>query len=169
MALARAAAQHGIDEADIACRAPVGLRQAHGKIDGGVIRHVHPENLRSAEQQRGFRALRIGRHAAIEQPRQHEAQRAETAQHGRDQPAHQRAVAVAQGLHCGMRGRTVELIVQRAAPHQHVVDDVGSDPARGKSRRVGRRSEFRLSHKVRSNFRGREQCEAIDIGRISQI
>ena len=85
------------------CGAPVGLREADGQIDGGVIGHLHPEDLRGAKQQCGFGALRIGRHAAVEQPRQHEAQGSKPAQHGRDQPAHQRAVAVAQRLDRGMR------------------------------------------------------------------
>jgi hypothetical protein len=147
-AFARTAPQHRVDQADIARRAPVGLCQPHGQIDRSVVRHIHPENLRGAEQQRGFRALRIGRHATIEQARQHEAQRAEATQHGRDQPSHQRAVAVAERLHRRMCGCAVELVVQRASPQQHVVDDVGCDPARGKARRIGRRSEFRLNHKV---------------------
>jgi hypothetical protein len=66
-ALARAAAQHGVDEARIFRRAPIGLHQPHREVDRGVIGHIHPEDLRSADQQRALRPRRIGRNAAVEQ------------------------------------------------------------------------------------------------------
>ena len=104
-ALARAAAQHGVDEAGIFRGAPVRLHQPHRQIDRGVVGHVHPEDLRGADQQRALRARRVGRNAAIEQPRQQMAERAEPAQDGRHQPPHQRAVAIGQCLQSGMRAR----------------------------------------------------------------
>ena len=142
LAFARTTAQHRVDEADMPRRAPVGLRQPHGQVDGGMIGHVHPQDLRCAEHQRGLRALRIRRHAAIEQARQHEAQGSKPAQHGRDQPPHQRAVAVAQRLDRRMRGCAIQLVVQRAVAQENVVDDVRSDAARRESRRVGLRDKW---------------------------
>ena len=70
LAFARTTSEHGVDEACIFRRAPVRLHQPHREIDGGMIGHVHPENLRGADQKRALRARCVGRDAAIEQPRQ---------------------------------------------------------------------------------------------------
>ena len=51
-------------------------------------------------------------------------ERAEPPQNRRDQPPHQRAVAIGQRLQSGMRARAVELIVQGAVFMQHAVEDV---------------------------------------------
>ena len=59
--LARAAAQHRIDEPGIFRGPPVRLHQPHRQIDRGMIGHIHPENLRGADQQRALRARRVGR------------------------------------------------------------------------------------------------------------
>ncbi len=67
LSLARAAAQHRIDEAGIFRGAPIRLHQPHRQIDRGMIGHVHPENLRGADQKRALRARRVGRDAAVEQ------------------------------------------------------------------------------------------------------
>jgi hypothetical protein len=77
LSLARAAAQHGIDEPGIFRSASIRLHQPHRQIDRGVIGHLHPENLGSTDQERALRARRVGRDAAIEQSRQHMAQGAE--------------------------------------------------------------------------------------------
>ncbi|MHC2330714.1 hypothetical protein ACVIW0_000003 [Bradyrhizobium sp. USDA 4454] len=138
LALACAAAQHGVDEPGIFRRAPVRLHQPHRQIDRGVIGHVHPEDLRGADQQRALRARRIGRDAAVEQPRQQMAERAELAQDGRDQPAHQRAIAIGERFQAGMRAGAVELIVERAVLVQHAVEDVGCDAARRETGDFGR-------------------------------
>ena len=130
LALARAAAQHRIDEAGIFRGAPVRLHQPHRQIDRGVIGHVHPENLRGADQQRALRARRVGRNAAIEQPRQHMAERAEPPQDGRHQPAHQRAVAIGERLQSGMRAGAVELVIEGAMLVQHAVENIRRDPPR---------------------------------------
>ncbi len=61
------------------------------------------------------------------------AQRAEPAQHDRDQRAGQRAVAI---LERGELGRVVEHFVERAAAAQHAVDDVGGDAAHGETGHV---------------------------------
>ncbi len=60
---------------------------------------------------------------------------------GRDQAAHQRAVAVGERLQSGMGAAAVELIVKRAVLVQHAVDDVGGDPPRRETGHFGRRSE----------------------------
>ncbi len=141
LALARAAAQHGIDETGIARGAPVGLHEANGEIDGRVIRHVHPEDLRRADQERALRARRLGGNALVEQAGQYVAERAEPAQHGGHQAPHQRAVAVGQRLQSGMGTAAVELIVERAVLVQHAVDDVGGNPSCRKAWHFGRRGE----------------------------
>ena len=95
-----------------------------------MIGHVHPENLRGADQQRALRARRIGRDAAIEQPRQHMAERAEPPQNRRHQAPHQGAVAIGQRLQSGMRGGAVELVVERAMLVQYAVKNIRCDPPR---------------------------------------
>jgi hypothetical protein len=106
------------------------LHQPHREIDRRVIGHVHPEDLRRADQQRALRARRVGRNAAVEQPREQMTERAEPAQDGRNQPAHQRAVAIGERLQGRMGGRPVELVVEGAVLVQHAVQDIGGDPPR---------------------------------------
>ena len=69
------------------------------------------------------------------------AERAEPAQHGRDQAAHQCAVAVGERLQSGMGAAAVELLVKRAVLLQHAVDDVGGDPPRRETGHFGWRGE----------------------------
>ncbi len=68
LSLARASTKHGIDEAGIFRRAPIRLHQPHRQIDRGVIGHVHPENLRGANQKRALRTGSVGWDPAIQQP-----------------------------------------------------------------------------------------------------
>ena len=124
--------QHGVDETGIARGAAVGLHETHGKVDGGVVRHFEPKNLRGADQQRGFDPRRVGGKAACEPTTEQMAQRAEPAQYRRHQGAHQRPVAIRQSSKIGMRCAIVELLVERPASAQHAVEDVGGDSARGK-------------------------------------
>ena len=138
LAFARAAPQHGIDEPGIFRGAAVRLHQPHRQIDGGMIGHVHPENLRGADQQRALRARRVGRNAAIEQARQQMAERAEPPQDRRDQPPHQRAVAIGERFQSGMGAGAVELVVEGAVLVQHAVENVGRDPPRRETGNFGR-------------------------------
>ena len=62
------------------------------------------------------------------------AQRAEPAQHGRDQRPRQRAVALGKAGQCGARIGAVELIVERATAAQHAVEDVGGEAPGGQAR-----------------------------------
>ena len=128
--------QHGVDEAGIARGAAVGLHQTHGKIDGGVIGHFEPKDLRCADQQRGFDPGRVGGKAACEPTTEQMAQRTEPAQYRRHQGAHQRPVAIRQSSKIGMRCAIVELLVERPASAQHAIEDVGGDSARGKAGRI---------------------------------
>ena len=146
LALARAAAQHRVDEAGIFRGAPVRLHQPHRQIDRGMIGHIHPENLRGADQQRALRARRVGRNAAIEQPRQHMAERAEPPQDRRHQPPHQRAVAIGQRLQSGMGGGAVELFVERAVLVQHAVENIRCDPPRRETGHLGWQCESLRRH-----------------------
>src|ERR1700743_1414938 len=66
---------------------------------------------------------------------------AEPAQDGRDQPPHQRAVAVGQRLQSGMGGSTIELLVERAMLVQHAVEHIRRDPPRREAGHFGRSSE----------------------------
>src|SRR2546423_15558834 len=57
-------------------------------------------------------------------------QRADAAQHGRDQLAHQRAVAGGEPRQPRMLLGAVQLGIERAMAAQYVVEDVGGDAAR---------------------------------------
>jgi hypothetical protein len=105
------------------------LHQPHREIDGGMIGHIHPEDLCSADQQRALRAWRIGRDAAIEQAREQMTERAEPPQDRRHQPPHQCAVAIGERLQSGMSARAVELIVEGAMLVQHAIENISCDPA----------------------------------------
>ncbi len=95
------------------------------------------------------------------------AQRAEPAQDGRDQPAHQRAIAVRQRLQSGMRRRSVELVVEHAPLVQHAVEDISRNPARGEGQeprwaeRIARAS---CAANINSG-QGRGTAEAVAAGR----
>ena len=69
---------------------------------------------------------RFFRQAAFEQDREQMPQRAEPAQHGRDNGPHQRAVALRQRAEIA----AVKQFVERPALPQHATDDIGSDAAR---------------------------------------
>ena len=129
LSLAGATAQHRIDEPGIFRGPPIRLYQPHRQIDRGMIGHIHPENLRRSDQERALRAWRVGRDAAIEQPRQHMAERAEPAQDRCHQPPHQGAIAIGQRLQRWMCADAVELIVKGAVLVQDAVEDVRRDPA----------------------------------------
>ena len=109
-----------------------------------MVGHFEPQDLRGADEQRGLDPRRIGGQAALEKKAEQMAQRAEPAQHGRDQAAHQRAVAVGERGEAGMRARAVELLVERPVAAQHAVEDVGGDPARGEARRLGQQVARRV-------------------------
>ena len=127
VAVLRNAAQYGVDQPGIARGAAVGLRQPHGEIDRGVVRHVEPEQLRRADEQDGLGARCVTREALVEEPKQRMAQRAEAAQHGRGQSSHQGAVAIGQRGEAEMRVAPRQLLVEGHAPAQNAVDDVGGD------------------------------------------
>ena len=92
-----------------------------------MVGHIHPEDLRGADQKRALRPRRVGRDTAIEQPRQQMAERAEPAQDRRHQTAHQRAVAVGQRFQRRMRAGAVELVVECAMLVEDAVENVGRD------------------------------------------
>ena len=92
-----------------------------------MVGHIHPEDLRGADQKGALRPRCVGRDTAIEQPRQKMAERAEPAQDGRHKAAHQRAVAVGERFQPGMRAGAVELVVERALLVQDAVENVGRD------------------------------------------
>jgi predicted Rossmann fold nucleotide-binding protein DprA/Smf involved in DNA uptake len=56
------------------------------------------------------------------------AKRAEPAQNGRDQTAHQRAIAIGQRFQSRMSAGAVELIVEGAMLVQHAVENIGRYP-----------------------------------------
>ena len=62
------------------------------------------------------------------------AQGAEPAQHGGDDAAHQRAVALGELRQAGQGVPAVELLVERPAAAQHAVEDLGGDAARRQAR-----------------------------------
>ena len=103
-----------------------------------MVGNLEPENLRGADQQNDFGARRLGGKSLFEETGEQMAQGAEPAQHGGDQPAHQRAVAVGERSEAGMRGLSGQLFVERDPPPQHAVENVGGDLAGGEA------GDFRL-------------------------
>jgi hypothetical protein len=112
------------------------LRQAHREIDGGMIRHIEKKDLRGAKKERGFDARRLWRRPMIEKQAEQMAQYAEAAQHGRDQRARQRAVAIGKRAKPGMGSAAVELLIERTMPPQHGIEDIGRKAAHGKTRHL---------------------------------
>src|ERR1700760_3562870 len=68
-------------------------------------------------------------------------ERAEPAQDGRDQPAHQCAIAVGERLQCGMSGGALKLLIERAMLVQPAVEHIRRDPPRREAGHFGRSSE----------------------------
>ena len=136
-ALARQPPQHGVDQAGITSGAPVRLHQTHAEIDGRVVRHVQPQQLRCAEQQGGLRPRGVVGKSALEQMFDQIAKRAEPAQHGRHQAAHQRAIAVCEPGELELRGLVLDLLVERPPPAQDAIEDVSGDAARRQPRGFG--------------------------------
>jgi hypothetical protein len=140
-----------------------------------MVGHLHPENLRGADQQRALRARRVGGDAAIEQPRQHMAEGAEPPQDRRHQAPHQGAVAIRKRLQSGMRGRAVELLVERPVLVQHVVKNICCDPPRRETGHFGRQCESLRRHGVGTSrekgwrFRPMPSEESTSDMRICQI
>ena len=66
------------------------------------------------------------------------AERAEPPQDRRDQPPHQRAVAIGERFQSGMGAGAVELVVEGAVLVQHAVENVGRDPPRRETGNFGR-------------------------------
>ena len=108
----------------------------HGKVDGGMIWHFEPKDLRGADQQCGFNPGCVGGKTACKPTTEEMAQRTETAQYRRRQGAHQRPVAIRQSSKIGMRCAIFELLIQGPATAQHAIEDVGGDSARGKAGRL---------------------------------
>ena len=136
--------QHGVDQAGIARRPAVGLRQAHRQIDRSVIGHFEPEDLRGADQQNGFHARRFGRKALVEKSAEQMAQGAEPPQNGGGEPAHQRAVAIGEPGQAGVGGFARQLFVERDFPPQDAIENVGGDPSGSEA------GDFRLRGGARS-------------------
>jgi hypothetical protein len=108
----------------------------YGKVDGGVIRHFEPKDLRGADQQRGFDPGCVGGKAPCKPTTEQMTQRTETAQYRRHQGAYQRPVPIRQSSKIGMRCAIFELLIQGPAAAQHAIEDLGGDSARGKAGRI---------------------------------
>ncbi len=133
-ALAREAPQHRIGHAGIARRPAVGLHQTDRKIDGGMVWHVEPEDLRRADKQRGFKPRRPRRE--LYPLTEEMAQGAQPAQHHGHQGTHQCAIANRKRCKIGLRRPFFEFVLKRPMPAQHAFEDLSSDPPRGKSGRI---------------------------------
>src|SRR5207302_7204489 len=104
------------------------------EIDRGMIGHVEEQDLRGADQQHSLDARRVWGKSAVEIEIEHVPQGADAAQHGAGELAHQRAVAVRKRRQARMLIRALELAVERTAAAQYIVEDVGGNAARGKTR-----------------------------------
>jgi hypothetical protein len=125
--------QHGIDEAGIASAVSIGLCQPYAQVDRGVVGNVEKKDLRSADQKHAFGAWRVVGTSAFEQTAQQMPQRAEPAQNGCDEPAHERAVSIRESDQSGVGLLAIELFVEGSAATQHGIEDVDCDPPRGQS------------------------------------
>ena len=96
-----------------------------------MVRHIEEQDLRGTHQQRGFDARRILRKARFEELANEMPQGPDPPQHGCDQLAHQRAVAVGERCQSGMLFGAVELRIEWTMTAQHVVEDVGGNAAGG--------------------------------------
>ena len=131
--IARDPPQHRIDEADIARAAAVGLGEPYRKIDGRMIRHVHEQELGGAHQKDRLDARGVARVTAVERGGEQMPQCPEAPERGRDQHAHERAIAVGKRGQGRMRVLAAEMIVERAMMAQHAVEDVDGDAAGGEA------------------------------------
>ena len=162
VAVLRHAPQHGVDQAGIARGAAVGLRQPHRQIDRGMIGHFEPEDLRGADQQDGFGARRVGGKALVEKSAEQMAQGAEPPQHGGGEPAHQRAVAVGERGQAGMRVFAGQLLVERDAPPQNAVENVGGDSSGGEA------GDFRLRGGARTRHTPIVAANCVHVAKLRQ-
>ena len=138
-AFADHAPKHGVDKPRVARGALVALHQPHRKVDGGVVGHIKPQDLRRADEKRGLHARCAGGNAALEKGAEHTPQRAQPPQHRRRQRAYQRAVAIRQDREIILRGPVLELLVERTPAVQDAFQNVGREAPGGKPRRVSRR------------------------------
>ncbi len=136
MAASRAApsratlAQHRVDQRGIVPGVTILLREPHRKIDRGVVGHVEKQDLRGADQQRAFDPRRAVGKTAFEQAGEQMTQRAEPAHDGRDDGAHQRAVALVLER---IEVAGFKLLVERPLAPQHALDDVRGDAPGGEA------------------------------------
>ena len=97
----------------------------------------------------------------VEEAAEHVAQRPSRRSAVAVEPAHQRAVAVGEHGEAGMRALAGELLVERDAPAQHAVEDVGGDPAGGEAGNFRLGGAARTRHDVslcQELCPGREEC-----------
>ena len=73
---------------------------------------------------------------------------AEPPQDGRDQPSHQRAVAIGKTFQAGMSRGAVELLIERAMLVQDAIENIGRDPPRREAWRFSWQSESLRGHGV---------------------
>jgi hypothetical protein len=144
-AFARDPPQHSVDEAGIAGRAPVGLGEPHREVDGGMVRHVEPDDLPGADQENHLQARSVVGNAAVERGIEQAAQCAESAQHGGDELAYQRAVTVGQRRQPRMGVLALEVIVERPPPPEDVVKNVDGNAPRRKP------GDFRWLYSLRAS------------------
>src|SRR5262249_42001698 len=130
--------QHGVDQPRIACVAPIRLHEPHRQIDRRMVWHIEPEDLDSADAQRGLDPRRTGRDTAIAMEAEQMAPRATPSQYRRDQPARQRAAAFGQRSEALVRTAAVKLVVERPAAPGHTFNYLSCDPACRKALRFRR-------------------------------
>ena len=113
--------------------------QSHRQIDGGMVGDLQKEDLRCAKEQRCLHERRLRGRTPFQKKRDEMAQRAEPAQHRRGERPRERAVALGKrGKAEGSGTGAVQHPIERTAPTQHAVDDVGGyAPGRKARHRVG--------------------------------
>src|SRR5258708_39741538 len=85
------------------------------------------------------------------------SQRPQPSQNGRDQPAHQGAVAIGQRFQSGMRCGTFELVVEGSLLVQYAVENVRRDSPCREAGYLGWLREFQWRHGIGTSQRGTDE------------
>jgi len=145
-ALPDEAAKHRIHQTGIVRAAAIGSSEPNGEVDGGMAGNVEPQDLGGADEQDDFHSRRRCWQAALEQSCEQVSQSTEPSQDSCADGARKRPVAIGQFEQPGVRLAVLELLVERPAPAEHVLDKVSGRAAGQQSCVVGQCFRMRQSY-----------------------
>src|SRR6476469_3362159 len=111
-----------------------------------MIGNFEPENLRGAQKQSCLGAWRVVRKSFLKIAADQVTQRAEPPQHRGGEPAREGAVAIGEGGQTRMCVLARQKIVERNAPPQNAVEDVGGNSSSGEAGNFRLRGSARARH-----------------------